>query len=96
MKFVWYYEFDPEDAGKVSEKNKELDAKIEKYPEKYPRLYPSYMTGRCRGFRVVEADNEEQLIHLIMHFYPEERWKLVPIFGGATVSKVYHAHGFTY
>lgn len=96
MKFIWFYEFDPEDAEKVSEKNKELDEKMRKYPEKYPRLHHSYMTGRCKGFRIVEAENEEQIIHLVMHFYPEEKWELMPILGGATVSKIFHAHGFSF
>jgi hypothetical protein len=96
VKFIWHYEFDPEDAEKVSEKNRELDEKMKRHPEKYPRLHPSYMTGLCRGFRVVEANSEEQLIHLVMHFYPEERWRLEPIFEGAFVSRVWHAPGFRY
>lgn len=95
MKFIWFYEFNPEDAEKVNAKNKELDTKMKEHPEKYPKLFPSYMTGHCKGFRIIEAANEEQLIHLVMHFFPEEKWKLVPIFGGSTVSRIYHAHGFS-
>jgi len=94
MKFIWYYEFDPADAEKVSAKNKELDTKMKKHPEKYPRLQSSYMTGRCKGLRIIDADNEEQLVHLVMQFYPEEKWELVPILKGSTVSSVFKAPGF--
>lgn len=93
MKFVWSYEFDPDDAEKVSAKNRELDAEIERSPEKYPRLFPSYMTGLCKGFRIIEADDEEQLIRLAMHYFPEEEWEFTPIFEGAKVSEVYQKTG---
>ena len=32
---------------------------------------------------------EEQLIRIAMHFFPEEKWKFIPIFEGAMVSEVY-------
>jgi len=89
MKFVWYYEFDSEDAEKVSRKNREFDEEMARHPDKYPKFSPSYMTGRCKGFRIVEVDHEEQLIRLAMHFFPEEKWEFVPVFEGAKVSKVY-------
>lgn len=89
MKFLWKYEFSPEDAEKVRAKNMELDLRIEKFPKKYPRFQPSHMTGHCKGFRIIEVDNEEQLINLVMHFFPEEKWELEPIFEGVKVSKLY-------
>jgi hypothetical protein len=33
-------------------------------------------TGRCKGFRVIEADSEEQLANLIALWWPTEDWKL--------------------
>lgn len=77
----------------MSAKNRELDSEIEKSPEKYPKMSTSYMTGLCEGFRIVEAGDEEQLIRLAMHFFPEDRWEFTPIFGGAKVSEVYRKMG---
>ena len=89
MKFIWKFEFSPEDTDKVRAKNMELDLRLEKYPDKYPRFQRSHMTGRCKGFRIIEVDHEDQLINLVMHFFPEEKWELEPIFEGAQVSKLY-------
>ena len=37
----------------------------------------------------MEAGDEEQLIRLTMHFFPEERWEFTPILEGVKVSEVY-------
>lgn len=89
MRFVWYFEFSPEYAKDISARNKKLDQEREETPELYPRLHPSYMTGRCKGFRIIEADSDEQLIRLAMHFYPHENWEFTPIFEGAKVSEIW-------
>jgi len=87
LKYIWTYEFDPKDAELVSEKNRDLDAAIEKFPSKYPKLFPANMTGLCKGFRIIEADNENQLINLVMFFFPLEKWELTPIMVGKSVSR---------
>ena len=91
MKFLWFFEFDLEDSEKVRERNDELKVKMKEDPDGYPALIPSYMTGLGEGFRVVEAESEDQLIRLIMHFHPLERWRLEPVFEGSRVSKVWKA-----
>ena len=40
MKFAWYYEFDPEDAEKVSRKNRELDEEMARHPTGTPSSPP--------------------------------------------------------
>ena len=89
MRFVWYFEFSPEYAKDISARNKQLDQEMEENPELYPRLHPSYMTGLCKGFRMIEADSDEQLIRLAMHFHPHENWEFTPIFEGAKVSEIW-------
>ncbi|UCD43924.1 MAG: hypothetical protein JSV27_07165 [Candidatus Bathyarchaeota archaeon] len=89
MKFVWFFEFNPEDAEKVSERNRALDMDIEKDPELFPKLHPSHMMGLCKGFRIVEADSEELLIRLAIHLYPYENWEFQPIFEFAKVSQTW-------
>jgi hypothetical protein len=89
MRFVWFFEFSPEYAEDISARNKQLDQEMEKNPEHYPRLHPSYMTGLCKGFRMIEADSDEQLIRLAMHFHPHENWEFTPVFEGAKVSEIW-------
>jgi len=89
MKYLWTYEFDQENAEEISGRNRELDRAIEKYPDRYPKLHTAYMTGLCSGFRIVEAENEEQLTQLVMFYYPLERWDIKPIFEGKSVSQVW-------
>ena len=89
MKFIWTFEFDPERSEEVSKKNREVDELLKKDPDKFPKLHPSYMLGLGRGFRIIEAEDEEQVIRLVMHFYPLENWSLEPIFEGSTVSKIW-------
>ena len=47
------------------------------------------MTGLCKGFRIIEADSDEQLIRLAMHFHPHETWEFTPIFEGQKVSEIW-------
>jgi hypothetical protein len=89
MRFVWFFEFSPEYAQEISARNKKLDQEMEKQPKLYPMLHPSYMTGLCKGFRVIEADSDEQLIRLAMHFHPHENWEFTPIFEGQKVSEIW-------
>ena len=89
MKFIWTFEFNPEESEEISKKNKELDKLIEAEPDKYPKLHPSYMIGLGQGFRIIEAVNEDQIMRLVMHFYPLENWNMEPIFEGQRVSKIW-------
>ena len=89
MKYMWTFEFNPEDSEEISKKNRELDKLMEGDPSKYPKLHPSYMIGLGRGFRIIEAENEDQIMRLVMHFYPLENWDMEPIFEGQRVSKIW-------
>ncbi len=89
MRFVWFFEFSPEYAQEISARNKKLDQEMERQPKLYPTLHPSYMTGLCKGFRIIEADSDEQLIRLAMHFHPHENWEFTPIFEGQKVSEIW-------
>jgi hypothetical protein len=90
VRFLWFFEFDLDDSDEIRRRNKELKGMMAKDPDGYPALLPSYMTGLGEGFRVVDAENEDQLIRLIMHFHPLERWRLEPVFEGAQVSKIWN------
>lgn len=63
------------------EKEQELSAKFDKAMKENPKQFPKMLTntcfiGRCKGFRIIEADSEEQLANLITLWWPTEDWKL--------------------
>ena len=50
---------------------------LDKNPDKFPRmLTKTCFTGRCKGFRLIEADTDEQLKNLVAIWWPTENWRL--------------------
>ena len=77
MKYVWYWKWKLEDMDKENEIGAKFAEELEKNPEKFPKMLTNTcFTGRCEGFRLIEADNEEQLKNLIAIWWPTEDWKL--------------------
>jgi len=81
VKYLMYWEFNPEDMDKVIKKAVEYRQLSEKNPEKYPEnLYPPHsLGGQTKGIAILEG-TEEQCAKLIMYYLPEEKIKLVPLF----------------
>jgi hypothetical protein len=76
-KYIWHWEWSMEDF----DKEQELSAKWEKAMKEDPKQFPKMLTntlftGRCKGFRVIEAENEQQLANMIMFWWPTEDWWL--------------------
>lgn len=91
MKYIAFWEFNPEDMDKVIEKNSQVLAEREKEPEKYPKtLSESYsIGGEYKGFILFETDDPDQLTNIILHFRPEMKWKFMPIFAATKVIELY-------
>lgn len=79
MKFIAFWEHHLEDTEKVIEKRGKLRVEIEKFHEKYPKTLSSYHMGYCNSFTVYEADNNEQLMNLQLHYFPDLRFEFIPI-----------------
>jgi len=68
-----------EDWDKEQELAQKMQKEIAENPKLFPKmLTPTCFTGRCKGFRIIEAENEEQLMNLILFWWPTEDWKLEP------------------
>ena len=82
MKFIIFWQYSREDDDKVIAKNRSLAEERKKFPEKFPKVvYPAHMMGiGDKSFSVYEADDERQLQNLIMHYFPEVKIEIVPIF----------------
>ncbi|MFX0201505.1 MAG: DUF3303 domain-containing protein [Candidatus Hodarchaeota archaeon] len=91
MKYIAFFELDPEDFEKVIEKYRQGLAEIEKGTEKYPKPLsePYGMGGEFKGFQLYETDNPEQLVNLALYYAPEMKHKFVPIFEVAKVIELY-------
>ncbi len=54
-----------EDREKEGEIGERFSKALKETPEKFPKMLTNTcFTGRCKGFRLIEADNEEQLKNL--------------------------------
>ena len=90
MKYIMYWEFNPEDMDKVIKKAVKYRQMVEKNPEKYPKnLFPSHsLGGQTKGIAILDA-TPEQCRKLVMHYLPEEKVKLVPLFEAALFIEEY-------
>jgi hypothetical protein len=79
VKYIWHWEWKMDDMEQENLIGARFQEELEKTPEKFPKmLTKTCFTGRCKGFRFIEADTEEQLKNLVAIWWPTEDWKLEP------------------
>tara|TARA_B100000315_G_C14013183_1_gene335449 strand:+ start:144 stop:446 length:303 start_codon:yes stop_codon:yes gene_type:complete len=79
MKFIWKWKWNFEDREKETELYEKIAKGMEENPDDWPKmLTPTCFTGRGKGFRLIEADNEEQLMRLVTAWAPTESYSLEP------------------
>ncbi|MFW9934563.1 MAG: DUF3303 domain-containing protein [Candidatus Thorarchaeota archaeon] len=95
MKYIAFWEYDPEDLDKTIEKLKEFREKIKKNPGKYAKsISPNYTMGiGFNGFQLFEADDPEQLARMVLHYRPEVTFDIVHITETKTMLKLYEKEG---
>ena len=85
MKAILYSEWNPEDLGKIVQKNREIQEERKKFPDRYPNpLSLAYTTRPGHSFRLYEG-TEEQFINLATRWVPETKAEIVPIFESTMV-----------
>lgn len=89
MKFVWHWEWITEDIEKIREQSERFEKLLKDHPEEFPKLSEPILTRKGKGFRIIEAENEEQLMNLVTFWWPTEKWKLVPYFNAFDIGKAY-------
>jgi hypothetical protein len=91
VKFIVFFEWDPESYDNVLAKGKEWVQELKAHPEKYGkwvRLQDGTaisfgMIGRSKGFAVREVDNEEQMNNAVLFWRPVLKLTYVPIIQAA-------------
>ena len=89
MKYIGFWEYDPEDVDKVIEKSLKLAEERKKSPEKFTKvLFPAHEYGYCQGFTVVEA-SPAQLDYTRMFCFPELVLEYTPISKSSELIELY-------
>ena len=79
MKFLWHWEWKMEDFEKEQEMGEKFLKAMEENPDQFPKMLTgTCFTGKCKGFRLIEAENEEQLMNLVTFWWSTEDWRLEP------------------
>ena len=93
MKYIVFWEYEPQDLVKAIEKLKAFREKVKKNPEKYARsISPNYtMSIGFTGFQLFEADAPEQLARMVLHYRPEVKFEIVHITETKTMLKLYES-----
>lgn len=75
MKYIMYWEYDPENHDKVIEKLKKFREAIKKNPDKFPKFISKNYASidGPKGFQLIETDNEEHLANFSAYYMPEVR-----------------------
>ena len=81
MKYVWHWEWKWEELEKENKVGEKVQKAMEENPDQFPKMLTNTcFTGRGKGFRLIEAENEEQLMNLVFAWSPTEKWRLEPYF----------------
>jgi len=89
MRFIVFWEWDPDDWDTIVARRNKLrawrdqlpKAEREKRDKQQRQLLPGhYIGGQSKGLTVIETDDPKRLAELWLSYYPEMRMKLVPIF----------------
>jgi hypothetical protein len=91
MKVIGYWSYDLKDTDAVTEKTLKSEEIRKKEPKKFPKTIfnPHFLLGGPNGFTIFEAENEDQLSELVMHYYPVLTWEFVPIVENTKLMTLY-------
>jgi hypothetical protein len=83
MKYVWHWEWSMEDFDREQELSDKFAKALQEDPSKFPKMLTNTLyTCRGKGFRLIDADNEEQLANLVAFWWPTEDWWLEAVIDG--------------
>ncbi len=92
MKFIWHWEWKYEDYDKEMKQAEVMRKAMDENPKAFPKMLTNTcFTERGKGFRLIEADNEEQLMNLATIWWSAESWKFEPYLEvGETMQKAWN------
>ena len=98
MKYIGFWEYEPENIYKMLELGGELEEEYEKDPpsweKKYGKFLGAYWLGmEPKGFGLFDFDEPEQMINMERAFWPYKKFKFVPIFEEEKVKEIYRSRG---
>ena len=79
MKYITFWEFNPEDIKKINVKNQKAAEIREKEPLRFPKyLFPPQYTEPGKGFSLVEISDPAQFNNANVYWFPEVKTKWIP------------------
>jgi hypothetical protein len=89
MKYVGFYEMNPEDFAKVIPKFMAAHQARTTDPDKFPKIVLdthsiSAEGGKWKGLTIYEDPTEEQMTNLHIHYHPEVVFQFVPMIPAAS------------
>jgi hypothetical protein len=92
MKYIVFWEYDPNEIDKAVKKLIAFRDVIKKNPESFAKpVTPNYtMSVGFKGFQLFEAENSEQLARMVLHYRPEVKFEIIPITETKKTVKLYH------
>ena len=79
MKFLLYWEFDPEDRERMEVQNLK-NMELRKNEEKFGKtIFPGHTYEHGKGISIVEIDNPKQLAYRVQLGLPYLKIKFVPL-----------------
>jgi len=81
MRFIVFWEYNPDDLEKVIKRLKEFEKEIKKNPKKYPKIVfgPYLFGGESKGISVCDIEGDEQPVNYHLFFQAELKMSFVPI-----------------
>jgi hypothetical protein len=78
MRFIIFWDFNPEDIDKVIAKNMQMGEIMEKEPDRFGKfLFPPQTTTYTEGFSLVDS-TPEQIRNAEVFWFPELKMQYVP------------------
>ena len=90
MKFIMFWDYDPDKLETVLEKKNKLIELRKENPEKYPEIIcgPFLYSGESKGLTICIATNDEQIVNLHLYYQPELELNFMPIVDVDTALKL--------
>jgi len=94
LKYVGFWEYDPEKIYEMFKLDDKLGEELRRDPEKWQKKYGKFIDGywlgmEPKGFALFEFDTQEQMINMERAYWPIKRWRFVPLLEINKVKEVY-------
>jgi hypothetical protein len=94
LKYVGFWEYEPENAYKMFDLDKKMGEEYRrdtaKWQEKYGKFLGAYFLGmEPRGMSLFEFDKPEQMVNMERAYWPYKKWRFTTLIETGKVQEIY-------